>query len=580
MLVLVMLTGIVLSIKSVREPDLWWQLRTGEVILEQRAVPQTDIFSFSYEGVEWVNVKWGFEVFQALITRLGGPELLPLLQVIATILLLLILLRTITVIGQSIIEENFKPSTGTGLVLLLTLVIIEYRMTGRPECVSHLMAAAYILLFTQHRIRPSRWIFLLVPLQILWANLHEAYGMGIVFAIMFTAAAWIEYRWLSAKPWYTGEKKIPKLMTMAAVLCVAATCINPRGVQLLTHVGEIFSQLGENKFTVELYSFKEAKFWTVRSIIGLSFILVSTYLFGVKSELAGKAPMSLWKRLVNNISLGYVLLIIAMAYLSLSAYRNIPFAVIAAAPLLAVAADRWFLSKAESSANLKYQLAAIGMGLALYVGVVSGLYYQTFNSGEEYGLKVNVKKAPHGAAAFLKENNIQGKAFTDYLSSSYLLWYLQPDFKTYIDLRDLDIYPAVFLKNNFMLYDMPDKVFPLADGDMAFDYISILNNSLMLNTHRYLMQNPTFDLVYGDALSSLYLRNNDNNRDVIEKYGVKSSGHDVFRARSPIDPSGLSKLITQLFNPLYRPPSNEDVNRPEDRVKYYQYLGVTPQIAE
>jgi len=91
--VIVVLVGIVLSMKSIREPDLWWQLRTGELILEKGEIPQTDVFSFSYEDVEWVNVKWGYEVSQALITKLGGPEFLSVLQVIATVLLLLISLN-------------------------------------------------------------------------------------------------------------------------------------------------------------------------------------------------------------------------------------------------------------------------------------------------------------------------------------------------------------------------------------------------------------------------------------------------------------------------------------------------------
>ena len=579
MLGIVILVGIVLSLKSIREPDLWWQLRTGEVILETGEVPQVDVFSFSYPDVEWVNVKWGYEVLQASVAQLGGPDFLPLLQVIATILLLLILMRTVTLIGRNVIGENFKPSIGTGLVLLLTLVIIEYRMTGRPECVSHLMAAAFILLFSQHRVKPSMWIFLIVPLQILWANLHEAYGMGIVLSVMFTASAWIEHYWLSKKQWYSGGNEHPKLMTIATLLAIAAICINPRGIQLLTHVAEIFSQLGENKFTIELYSFKEVKFWTIRSIIGLLFILMTTYLFSAKSELAGKASMAFWQRIVNRIGLGYILLLIAMTYLALSAYRNIPFAVIAAAPLLAVAADRWFIDKAKHT-NVKYYLGALGIGMVLYVGVVTGLYYSVFNSGEEYGLKVNVKKAPYGAALFIKKQNIQGRAFTDYLSSSYLLWYLQPDFKTYIDLRDLDIYPSVFLKNNLMLYDMPDKVFPLADGDMTFDYVSILNNQMMFNTNRYLIQNSTFDLVYGDALSSLYLRNNENNRTVIEKYGLKAGKKDVFRSRTPIQASSLALAITKIFNPFYVEPDKASVNEPSDRVKYYQYLGITPLLPE
>ncbi|PCH90935.1 MAG: hypothetical protein COB85_09795 [Bacteroidetes bacterium] len=49
-LTFVVLVGIVISTKSIREPDLWWQPRTCEVILKGAFVPQPDIYSFSNSG--------------------------------------------------------------------------------------------------------------------------------------------------------------------------------------------------------------------------------------------------------------------------------------------------------------------------------------------------------------------------------------------------------------------------------------------------------------------------------------------------------------------------------------------------
>ena len=51
------LAGIALSLKAIREPDLWWMYRTGEWMLENGQVTKTDPFSYTFAGVYWINVK-------------------------------------------------------------------------------------------------------------------------------------------------------------------------------------------------------------------------------------------------------------------------------------------------------------------------------------------------------------------------------------------------------------------------------------------------------------------------------------------------------------------------------------------
>src|SRR4051812_22962248 len=41
--------------------DLWWHLRTGQLILES-GVPHSDIFSFSAGGATWIAHSWLTEV--------------------------------------------------------------------------------------------------------------------------------------------------------------------------------------------------------------------------------------------------------------------------------------------------------------------------------------------------------------------------------------------------------------------------------------------------------------------------------------------------------------------------------------
>ena len=560
-LILLFLVGIVLSMKSIKEPDLWWQLRTGEWILENERVPKQDVFSFSYEGVEWINVKWGYEVLMAGTESIGGPAFIPVLQIIITILLLLLLLKSINLIGQNLISKDFSISTGSIFILLMFLWIIDIRMTGRPEAVSHLFAAAYIYFFTRYRFSPSNLIFIIIVLQILWTNLHEAYGMGMVLAVIFTFGLWLDYFFFNKNK---IALSIPVKASIATFLLIISAAVNPRGVDMILHPFEIYSQLGENKFTTELFSFTSDQYWDYRAYFAvLIFIIAAIVIFFNLNIKKGSNFQFL-----RSFGAGYLLVFLSLIYLSFSAHRNIPFGLIAAVPIVAAGADKWLNTKTQylPTATIFVTL----FGIIFYIGVITNKYYEIFNPRDNFGLEVNVAKTPYNAAKFIEENNIKGRAFTDFLSSSYLLWHLQPHFNTYIDLRDLDIFPAVFFKNNFLLYQNPQQVFPLADSDMQFDYVELLNDQLFQQLHRYLLQSGEFTLVYGDILSSVYVKNTPTNKEVILKYG---SG-DVFQKLKPFPNHPLPKLLTLIFNPFYKFNDYENLDYNGFRTAYYNYLGV------
>ncbi len=52
--------------------DLYWQVRTGEIILRTGAIPSVDPFSYTVAGTPWNNHEWGFELFAALVYQAFG----------------------------------------------------------------------------------------------------------------------------------------------------------------------------------------------------------------------------------------------------------------------------------------------------------------------------------------------------------------------------------------------------------------------------------------------------------------------------------------------------------------------------
>src|SRR4029077_4069965 len=51
--------------KLLIDPDTQWQITVGQSILDHRAVPQVDVFSFTMRGQPWISTQWLAQVAYA-----------------------------------------------------------------------------------------------------------------------------------------------------------------------------------------------------------------------------------------------------------------------------------------------------------------------------------------------------------------------------------------------------------------------------------------------------------------------------------------------------------------------------------
>src|SRR5438067_3649085 len=64
------------AINPVPCSDLWWQLKTGELIWIERAIPRTDRFSFMAAGRPWIIQEWATELmFYLLYAKVSAAAL-------------------------------------------------------------------------------------------------------------------------------------------------------------------------------------------------------------------------------------------------------------------------------------------------------------------------------------------------------------------------------------------------------------------------------------------------------------------------------------------------------------------------
>lgn len=542
---LVFFLGLAFCIRQLGEPDVFWQIETGRFIIENGYVPDYDVFSFTYEGDLWTNVKWGTEVIMASITDLMGPEALMLLQMLILALVSFLLYKTTLLFLEWQNLEVKELDKILPITYLIFFLFMSYRLNGRPEMMSHFYTALYLYLFIDYFKNHSKKILLLIPLQLLWANMHEAYGVGMVMVIIVISGIILEQNLFSKK----GNIAENKYFMIAGLISLITPAIHPMGPKMILYPFNIYGQLGENQFTTENFGFRASEYWQLPSFIFLAVFILA--LFTLRSHLKSKKTV-LWKGLIQQYSLPYLLLFMAFFVLGLQAFRNMPYFVFTAFPPLVLLISGIMKKRKQAMA------IAIAFAFILILSVGSGKFYDAFFPREKYGLRINPERSPIGVAKFISENNIQGKGYVDYLSSSYLLWYLDDNYKTYVDLRDLDVFESKFMENVLLSYQYPNApvqgakdLFTLMDQVDTFNYAVLVNKSQLKPIISYLNKSKSFQLCYADPVSSLYLRNTSEHSDLISRFKDKDHS-DIFHGYQEYKSPVWAKALSKFFWPFYK----------------------------
>jgi tetratricopeptide (TPR) repeat protein len=506
----------VVGLKKLIEPDMWWYLKTGKWIVTNSAVPKEDMFSYSFSGVEWINVKWLYEVIVYGFSQIGGPEFTSVFQAMVGFFIVL------TIVG---IVRPITPKISGGaiaLVLIPVLLVVSYRMTARPETISHLFSLLAILIFVLHKYKSPKWLYAWIPLQLLWTNLHEAYATGLVIMLALVGTEFIIK--------FIEKKKIINTTHLIAIgASILAVSVNPRGFYMLIHPFEIFSQLGQNKFTMELFSASTDYYWQQwQSWFFVFTILVTTAVIAFSE---GKDIKASIQNHVKQFSTGYFVVLVLFAYLGFTAYRNIPFFMLAVSPFLIVNLGGLLQHKS----NL-VNFGSLAFGLIAYLAVVSNIFYELTNSRNRYGLEVDSGYNPIALANAIEKLDYKQPHFSDYLSSAYPMWAID-DYETFIDLRDLDVFPESFFQEMILATQHYPTFIELAElNKMQYAYIK---RSDFMGLIGQLHQDTNWRMVFADPMAVLFTKTPD------------SKLKDLFGNFSELEVSSISIGMSKLFNPLY-----------------------------
>jgi hypothetical protein len=491
--------------------DVWWHLRTGQLILERGEVPRIDWFTYTNATRPWIDVYWLFQVGLALLYRLGGASALVLLKAACGT----------TIVGLSLVARQSKAGAWPIVVAWLpAVVMLTGRLCERPELFSLLFLAGFLTVLARAGDRP-RWLWLLPAIQILWVNCHGFFVLGpMVLAAYGAELAVDRYGPL----WAAAVARPPvKQVLLVGGATLVACLVNPYGGKAITLPLEQFQKLG----STGIYRANIGELRTIGDFVAIAG-LNNPYLLAYFAVLGlGIVSFVLqWRQ--ARPSLFRSLLFSAAAYLGWRATRNSALFALVAAFVIAWNLDEVALSKpiqpdAKSSKKArrmghtslpKRNLAPVMLVAIAIVGIAtaSGGLYAWAGEHRTVGFGERERWYAHDACAFLARPDLPERIAAFNISQAAVcIAHTAPMHKQFMDprleLNSQETFERYLDGIRKLWRGQPDWEAPLGIDYARPDEIPalLIERGVLGRAADVLAKDPRWRRVYADAVAVVFV---------------------------------------------------------------------------
>lgn len=370
---------------------MWWHLRVGEWVVEHRALPGDD--PFTQEARPWVAYSWLYEVLlHALVAAFGLHGIIAYRVVMS----LLVVWAIHALVGR--LTRHFLASTGLTLAAVLAIQPLLYE---RPWLFTILFTTLTLRAVLELRLAAAapRWVWGLPLLFVLWANIHIQFVYGLVVLALGLAAPLLDRALNLPGPADDGaaaafSRGWYRLLSLGAA-CLLATLVSPYHVGIYGVIAEYARYTGAFRTVAELMA---PEFRELASHLLLALTLAAAFALGRRG--AGSSFE--------------VLLLAGTAFLAFRARRDLWFAVLASAVILARAAPIEDEGAAAVTAPLRALGVALLAALALAAGWMRGLSPEALD-------RTVAQNFPVAAVKAIREGGYPGPLFNDFNWGGYLI---------------------------------------------------------------------------------------------------------------------------------------------------------------
>ena len=533
--------------------DIGFHLSYGEWILDHRAVPATSVLSERFDDRPWYDDKWLFQAGLALTYRAGGWSGLVALR----IALVLALWGALVVAGQGM----RRPAAVLGIGGIALLALSE-RLLLRPELPTYVLLSWFVVFTLRYLERPGRWIWILVPLQIVWVNLHSYFICGpVVLWIAFggRAGAWWGRERRAGERLLAGARRTLLLVAVAATL---ASFVNPR--PLTGAAFPIYSWLqvfrGGYSVTREFVTEFEPTGRGGSSPTSSQYAsaALAAVLAGVLVVRRREATLVDWA-LAGTFFL-----------FSLAMRRNMAL-LAAAGGVLAVAV--WCRRPAGPRAWIGSMAAALGV-LAILPGITSNRLAERDRLPRRFGFGRGDLTPPDEAADFVARHGLVGPYFNDFGIGGDLLWRLGREREPWID-GNIGAYPLDRLLEYHDVMRGKIDVATLRRGhgiEFFVLWIALADTQEIL---RRLERDPEWALVHLDPIAAVYVRRDGPNAPVARERAIDLAALEAATPIEEVDPPAGPEPLWRWLDPRARPETHLEMRFGQ----FFQALDGRPKLA-
>ena len=460
----------VLAVLTVRDrfndPDLWWHLKTGEIIWNTHSIPQTDVFSFTTNQHAWTAHEWLSEVTIYGAWRSWDYQ---------GLMLWLCVFGSLLLIGQyalcSLYSGNAKVALVGGLVVWFFGTV---GLAIRPQVLGYLLLTCELVIVHLGRKRNVRWFLLLPPLFCVWANCHGSFFVGLVVLAVFLFCSWFNWRagLLVAPAWGKPQRN---MLFLAFALSLAAVFVNPVGPNLVLYPLNVM--LHQPKGLRYVAEWQPLAMNEVRAG-GMFAILAFIFLW----TMVRRVELRLEELLLLGLGFGAAVLHSRMLFV---------FGLLAAPVLCRLLADAW-----DNYDPARDRRVPNAFMISLSVLTI----FLAFPTADHLSAQVR-KQNPVKAVEFIRRTGLSGRMLNDYVFGGYLIWAM-PEQKVFVDGRS-DVYEWTGVMGDLAEWATLQADPTVLLNKYRVDFCLMSRESSM---SRVLPLLPGWTMIYSDEISAIFAR--------------------------------------------------------------------------
>jgi hypothetical protein len=186
----ILLAGFAVVFLSVFPPDLlvndsFLTLAAGREVA-QHGLPSTDALTVIGAGRTWTDEQWGAQLLAYGAYQVGGHRVLAVLV-------------ALFVVGAFVIAAVGARRLGAGaraivLVFFPVILAAPWAWTIRAQVFTLPLYTGLVWLLASEARRPSRKVYLALPLLVVWGNLHGSVALGAVLTMLLAATQLVTSR--------------------------------------------------------------------------------------------------------------------------------------------------------------------------------------------------------------------------------------------------------------------------------------------------------------------------------------------------------------------------------------------------